>query len=1186
MMTRISSRTFNIGPRRNHVRLLVVALAMSLIVVAMFSTPRTESAANVAPFAVSEGPDDLVVTATTNSSISLDWSSVSGATQYRVERSESLSGQYAFVANAGTSNFTDNTVTSQRAYLYRVRAIAPDDSCPSGPSNSALGTAISFEFSSLFGKQIRAQHVHDVRTATNAVRTLANLSAASWTRPTLNNLEVKASDILEVRSRLVEALTALEVDFAGFQDPLLIPGGQIRAIHVEDLQTVSTRGVRENPNPVIISSNKAEVGEFQSVTSLPLVPVHLSVLPDGRILFWGRDKNINSSGNVREVIGKSEAYVWDMDHGSNKTDVAVYRPSDNKWYLTRSSDGHFDIIGWGISGDIPVPGDYDGDGRADVAIFRPSNGLWGILNSSDGSITALGLGMQGDTPVPADYDQDGKTDIAIFRSSTGFWGIRNSGDGTEVGIVFGANGDVPVPGDYDLDRKADLAVFRPSQNNWLIRKSSNTSQQLTKQWGTNGDVPAPGDYNGDGATDLAVYRVSDGNYHVRNIRSVPESSESFFVGQDSSAVARPGDYDGDGRTDGAIYLPSGLWHIRNSSTQAVQIRSWGTTGDLPVPKDYDGMRRVAHTTTNLFCSGHSFLSDGRLLVSGGHQAETDGFGSPHVNFFDFRNNTWTRGTDMNAGRWYPYNVTLNNGETLILSGLITPSTMNNTPQIYGSCPRSLDPPGLEFSTYPFMHLTPAGKVLVVQSGQNDKDSRLLRPFDYDVGENPQDPNAKPGVWENFASTNYDHWTGSSVLFDSGRKALVLGGFDSGQNPTRHVEFVDLMQSPGMWKNIEPMNFPRTYHTTTILPDGKVLVSGGVKCQGSIDVTCGPVLRAEMWDPAASSCPTQVPWRIMAQQNEIRAYHSIAALLPDGRVLVGGGGLPGAVGEIDLNGDDILSVQHNNARLFGHKNVEFYSPPYLFNANGTPAARPFINSAPTDILYGQPFNVGVSGAGSAPKVSLVRLASVTHGFNQDQRHLFLTASVSGSTLTVTPPANSNICPPGYYMLFVLNNGVPSVAKIVKVGAISVFPTEVPVTTGSGEGSTWEQGFEFQSSVPGEITHIRFWKAPGEQSGNHVGRIWHVGTQQLVASVNFECETASGWQEAKLATPLQIQPGQDYRVTYNIHTVVAKTFNVIVNTPRIRGPLTVWGSIYGSPAGSYPTTLTSSNLFVDIVFKTGQ
>src|SRR6185369_12877057 len=563
--------------------------------------------------------------------------------------------------------------------------------------------------------------------------------------------------------------------------------------------------------------------------------------------------------------------------------------------------------------------------------------------------------------------------------------------------------------------------------------------------------------------------------------------------------------------------------------------------------------RVANSTTNLFCSGHSFLPDGKLFVAGGHRSpHFDKAGEAHTNIFDYANNTWTQGPLMNYGRWYPFNVTLGTGETLVMSGDYwsnepgppynpydpnvipspTPSFANNfTPQVYtpGQGLREMAPQTSSLTKQPYVHLTSKGKVFQGQSGFSgvagvvERQSRRLDP--------------KANAWEELQSTIFPHAFGSSVLLGDDQ-VLLVGGFDNLSNPTRYAEFMDVAPATPVWAKVQPMKFARTYHTATVLPDGKVLVTGGVSCKGTnniessetiaaglkvIKCSAGQVMTPELWDPTTGQ------WTMMAPQHEIRAYHSIAALLPDGRVLVGGGGLPGAVGEKDANGNPITSLSQPEAMLVGHPNVEIYSPPYLFDSNGL-AARPVITAVPSVILDGETFFIGTSGAGTQPKVSLVRLPTVTHGFNQDQRQIFLDNPVLASGgLYVTAPASPNKCPPGYYMLFVLNAGVPSKAEIISVHNSSLFSTDVPQATATGIGSTWEQGVEFSSVVSGEITHVRFWKAAGDPTGGHIGRIW-TANGTLLASISFVNGTPWGWQEAKLQPHIPITPGLRYRVTY--------------------------------------------------------
>ncbi len=149
--------------------------------------------------------------------------------------------------------------------------------------------------------------------------------------------------------------------------------------------------------------------------------------------------------------------------------------------------------------DLPLPGDFDGDGLSDFTVMRRQQALdepaqFYTLQSSDNTLSARQWGFGYDTFVAGDYDGDGRTDLALWRS-TPFSGpstfyILQSRDGL-MSMQWGTLGDRPVPGDYDGDGRTDLAVWRPTDGTFYVFKSSDRSL-LSQHWGQSGDVPVAG----------------------------------------------------------------------------------------------------------------------------------------------------------------------------------------------------------------------------------------------------------------------------------------------------------------------------------------------------------------------------------------------------------------------------------------------------------------------------------------------------------------------------------------------------------------------------------------------------------------------------------------------------------------------------------------------------------------------
>jgi hypothetical protein len=402
------------------------------------------------------------------------------------------------------------------------------------------------------------------------------------------------------------------------------------------------------------------------------------------------------------------------------------------------------------------------------------------------------------------------------------------------------------------------------------------------------------------------------------------------------------------------------------------------------------------------------------------------------------------------------------------SGLTETGGTNTAVEIYtaGSGWSPEYPAGWTPPLYPRLHLLPDGKVLYSGSGTG---SRTFNPA--------------TGTWSAvLASTNYagTRTYGTSVLLplrpSAGYKAvaMILGG---GDPATATTELLDTSVTPLRWVYGPSMSQPRIEMSATILPNGKVLAMGGSK--NNEDATTAS-LNADLYDPQTNTFSS-------AGANAFpRLYHSTALLLPDATVLLAGG---------------------NPTRGTYESRMEIYSPPYLFNGDGSAALRPAITSVPPGAVgYGSTFQVQTPDAADIASVVLVRPGAATHAFDMDQRLVELSFSAGAGELTATAPPNGNIAPPGYYMLFILNAaGVPSIASFIQLASIpNQAPTATIVSPAGNVSINAGQSVSFSGTGndPDGTISAYLWSFPGGTPGSSSiatpGSVTYASPGQYVAS----------------------------------------------------------------------------------------
>ncbi|MGV3660450.1 MAG: PA14 domain-containing protein [Prosthecobacter sp.] len=457
--------------------------------------------------------------------------------------------------------------------------------------------------------------------------------------------------------------------------------------------------------------------------------------------------------------------------------------------------------------------------------------------------------------------------------------------------------------------------------------------------------------------------------------------------------------------------------------------------------DTGAFTEINNPRHDMFCGGLALLQDGRLLVNGGNGIlGTTAFSS----LFDWRTNEWSAAQTMPQGRWYNTSVALPNGAVFTAggngggngvgtidlwkanTGWRRMSGIDWAKVVKAPVPNSNEP-----NWHPFLLVAPDGRV--AHFGPHHDLNWL----------NPTGTGSLAAAGASLPGTHYPKQA-AWAMYDVG-KVLVAGGLKAIDNwdVVTSAFTVDLNGTTPAVASTAAMAHARAFANSVILPNGEVMVVGGTNV-GNFGSDAGTIYTPEIWNPATQQ------WRAVADAAVPRNYHSLALLLPDGRVWSAGGGLYGD-----------LAVDHQDAQI--------YTPAPLFNADGTAAARPQITTAPDRIGPGAVFTV--TATPGVQYFSFIRMASQTHSVSTDLRHLRLSHSVTAAgQYALTAHSSINVLTPGYWMLFAVNaNGAWSPSRIIQVTNATLPVVTNPGTQNVGQGGSVSLPINASVSGGGVLRH---------------------------------------------------------------------------------------------------------------------
>ncbi|OLN95694.1 Galactose oxidase 1 [Colletotrichum chlorophyti] len=439
--------------------------------------------------------------------------------------------------------------------------------------------------------------------------------------------------------------------------------------------------------------------------------------------------------------------------------------------------------------------------------------------------------------------------------------------------------------------------------------------------------------------------------------------------------------------------------------------------------DYDfatgevSQRTVANTHHDMFCPGISQLEDGRIIIQGGSDAEA-------VSIYDPATNNFTRGPDMKVARGYQTSTTLSNGKVFTIGGAYSGKREGKNGEVY-------DPVANEWTYLPDADVTP---ILTTDHEGIWREDNHAWLFGWKNSSVFQVGPGKDQHWFGIEGTGSvikagtrdddDAMCGIWVMYDAiAGKILSAGGSpdytNSYANKRAHITTIGEPNTPSEVERVADMSFPRGFANAVVLPDGKVLVTGGQRRSLVFTNTDG-ILIPELFDPETKE------WTQLAPMAVPRNYHSVSILLPDATVFTGGGGLC----YVQTIGGSTAGCD----KTVDHADGEIFQPPYLFNKDGSLATRPIISALGEDpVKAGATLKFTVEVVEGPVKVTLIRTGSVTHSVNSDQRRIPLDdVQVQGQEYSAKLPEDNGILLPGFYYLFVSTaQGTPSIAKTVHV-----------------------------------------------------------------------------------------------------------------------------------------------------------